>query len=542
MTEGVREKVKTRNQQPNDKPAAAAVRDQLARIISSLEFQNSKRLSDFLSFVVNETLAGRDKQLKGYTIALAVLKRDENFDPDGDPIVRIEAGRLRRALEKYYLTTGVQDSLLITIPKGRYVPTFTQIEKLSSEQKLCGTSGESASLQPGLVVLPFSFMPEDSEQAYFADGINEELIVALNQYKDLRVISGAMIDDALVETLDIRRLGCDLDARFLLTGKIRGVSPMVRVSVQLFDTESAQQIWAQRYERELSANNLFAVQDDIIQNVITQLADQYQGAIGRTLYKESRRRTKSITAYQAVLHLHHYNRTFSYKAYQNARQTLEQAVKADPDYAIAWAALAELQIDGYSHNFTDESRDSALSNAFTSARRAVSLDPECDYAYWALGLTSLVARDKTSLLNAAESLIKLAPPPTMLALGGWMLAMANEWEPGLSILEEQSELVHVFPGWIYHAPFLNYYRQCDYKNALVESKKFDIPPLIWSPLERAAVLGQLGRIEEARIALDEALAIHPDFADDPYRYLNCFILQDELVEHVIEGLRKAGLE
>jgi adenylate cyclase len=109
-------------------PAAEAVRLQLERIATSPEFKGSERLRNFLRFIVEETLSGRAERIKGYAIALAVFNRDETFDPQTDPIVRIEAGRLRRSLERYYFMTGRSDPIRIEIPKGGYVPRFAPLE------------------------------------------------------------------------------------------------------------------------------------------------------------------------------------------------------------------------------------------------------------------------------------------------------------------------------------------------------------------------------------------------------------------------------
>ena len=99
-------------------------RTQLFRILNSADFDATSREHRFLSHVVEETLAGRGDRIKAYSIAVEVFGRDVSFDPQTDPIVRIEAGHLRRALERYYLTAGQADPILITIPKGGYVPTF----------------------------------------------------------------------------------------------------------------------------------------------------------------------------------------------------------------------------------------------------------------------------------------------------------------------------------------------------------------------------------------------------------------------------------
>ena len=107
-------------------PSPDAVRAQLTRILSSPDFAQSGRLVSFLRFVVEETLAGRGERLKEYTIATEVFGRDESFDPQTNTIVRVEAGRLRRRIERYYLTEGRDDPVRIDLPKGSYVPLFRE--------------------------------------------------------------------------------------------------------------------------------------------------------------------------------------------------------------------------------------------------------------------------------------------------------------------------------------------------------------------------------------------------------------------------------
>ncbi|MEE4175176.1 MAG: hypothetical protein V2I57_13070, partial [Xanthomonadales bacterium] len=101
------------------------IRAQLERILGHREFQATDRMRNFLRFVVEETLAGKARRLKGYTIATEVFGRDEDFDAAHDPVVRIQAGRLRRAMERYYLVAGGDDPIVIDIPKGGYVPVFS---------------------------------------------------------------------------------------------------------------------------------------------------------------------------------------------------------------------------------------------------------------------------------------------------------------------------------------------------------------------------------------------------------------------------------
>jgi adenylate cyclase len=110
--------------QPDTPFSCPHIREQVTRILGGADFRHAERLRRFLLFIVEETLCGRGDRLKAYSIALAVFDRGATFDPQLDPIVRVEAGRLRRALEHYYVTEGAYDRVLIGVPKGGYVPRF----------------------------------------------------------------------------------------------------------------------------------------------------------------------------------------------------------------------------------------------------------------------------------------------------------------------------------------------------------------------------------------------------------------------------------
>jgi hypothetical protein len=116
--------LKTTNHGFDQPPSDAEIRAAVNRVIASAHLSKSPQLANFLRFVVEQELAGHGSRIKAYTIAADALGRDSNFDPQADPIVRVEAGRLRRALKHYYTDGGCDDPIVIELPRGKYVPVF----------------------------------------------------------------------------------------------------------------------------------------------------------------------------------------------------------------------------------------------------------------------------------------------------------------------------------------------------------------------------------------------------------------------------------
>ena len=257
-----------------------AIREQLARILNSGPFQQSRRRQRFLEYIVNETLAGRGERLKGYNVALEVFDRPATFDPVVDPLVRIEAARLREKLREYYEADGRSDPIRIELPKGSYTPhiEFRQASAPAPSPYQVPMQGPVALMdgRPSLAVLPFVNIGDDPKWERFADGITEDIITDLSRSKDLIVIARNSTAVHKGKPVDIRQIGRDLGVRYVLEGSIQSMGERVRVTAQLIEAASGSHVWSERYDRPV--DDLFAVQNEVTQRIAATLAG-YEGAL-----------------------------------------------------------------------------------------------------------------------------------------------------------------------------------------------------------------------------------------------------------------------
>ena len=525
----------------DNKPTPEAIRSQLERILQNFKFRAPDKQRKFLRFVVEETLEGRASQLKGYTIAVAVYGRSETFDPQVDPIVRVEAGRLRRALDHYYLTAGKKDPVHITIPKGGYVPIFRTIRRPPSRQRHNSTSKDSKlTTEPTIAVMPLTNMTADAAQDYFAEGMTEELTTELARYQDFQVIASQSTMRFKGKQVDPGEVGESLGARYLIMGSVRSDPEMVKIAIQLLDISSGNQIWAESYKRDQTAYDLIALQEEIAHSVIGAIADQY-GLINRRLSRESRKKTPAdLKAYDAVLRFYHYETQLTPQAFKKALKGLEEAVEIDPEYGLAWAMLGHLHADNYALGFCEI--EAPLEKALAFAQRGVTLAPQNQFTHDALSLVYFHRGDKASFLQHVEQTIALNPnSPYVIGVAGWHMVLYGEWERGLTLLKKGTKLNPYHPSWFHLAPYIDYYRRGEYENALAEALKFNYPELFWDPVMRAAALSQLGKRDEAKTAIDQLLELEPDFATRGRWMMSRYVKVEALIDSIIEGLRKAGL-
>jgi TolB-like protein len=246
--------------------SSEAIDKQLRKIIEDPSFVDSDILKNFLVFVVRETLNGNANRLKEYTIAVKVLAKPTTFRPQENGIVRIHAGRLRRALNNYYCQGGVYDEIRISIPKGGYIPVFANNdERTEPEMKIVHKTIV-------IGVAPFKDSCSDPSRVTFADGMGVQLSTSLMLVNHFSVVAHYTIKNLFLKMDNIGEVGTMVGAHFMITGHIQRLKKNLRVHLQLIRVQTGQIIWSQMYEREFSESNLFNMQDALVAEAINEIS------------------------------------------------------------------------------------------------------------------------------------------------------------------------------------------------------------------------------------------------------------------------------
>jgi TolB-like protein len=255
--------------------------EQLQKIFADPFFANSNILRKFLSFIVDQTLTGHANWLKEYTIAINVLDKTADFKPQDNGIVRIHAGRLRRALNNYYNNNGSSDNIQIYIPKGRYVPVFTEMgsqlptgeSRNNSEHLINASSLFLAGNLKIIAVLPFQHFNNNPLENSLVDGLGLQLRNALMQFDCCSVAAYYTINDLWKKDPDISKLASIAEINYIIAGNIQTMEDKIRSHIQMIDCNNGIQLCSCMYEGEFASEDIFKLQDEIVEFIIAKLKD-----------------------------------------------------------------------------------------------------------------------------------------------------------------------------------------------------------------------------------------------------------------------------
>ena len=390
-------------------------------------------------------------------------------------------------------------------------------------------------------MLPFRYVGANADVTALIDGLSEEIVAGLSRFSYLRVIARSSTLRYASQPVDVRTFGKEIGARYVIEGTMRQAGPRLRLAVQLVDASSGTHLWAETYDRPFSAESTFELQDDLVPRIVSTVAD-WHGALARSMGDALRGRSiRDLTPYEAVLRGWSFYARLATDEHAEVRAALEHAVERAPTNGDLWALLATIYLDEHRQSFNP--RPDPLGRAFDAARRAVDLAPSNHFAYYSLASVLFFRRDLPSFRRAAERAIALNPMDAIsLAYMGILTAYAGDWPRGMALVERGIQLNPHHPGWFWLPHVYDAYRRHDYTAALDAAVRVNMPGYFFADASLAAVQGQLGGREAARDTVQHLLRLKPDIATSARDEWSKWFPDQDLVEHLLDGLRKAGIE
>ena len=530
MIEGMAEKI------TKAETSDRSVRQQLERLCRSAEFADSPRAVQFLRFVVEEALAGRTDELSQRVLAERVFGRGAEFDPSTNPIVRMQAGRVRQALEHYYLTVGKHDPIAISLPKGSYAPTFEA--KTGAEPVL----GKHGGMPPFLLVTPFCNHSGREDLEFIAQGLGSELAAALDSYQTARVLllPGNPQDDKAVAE-QTQKL-CEGAPSFLVKGTVSWRSGSLRIAVRLEDACSGVQHWSYEDRCRTATEDRDTFLDEMVKRVAASIAEEQGVVVQQSLPRMEQVSPTEANAYEAILHLYNAERSASLETFENALAALRHAVEVAPSDGRLWTGLARLCAVNYSMEFLPKAQV-PIEEVIAYAEKGVRLSTANQRAWSVLSYAHTIAGD---LPRGREAILTaLAQNPDSLFFRdvvGYLLTLQGDWERGPAIAREAVRINPFVREAVFCALWLDAFRQEAFDDAYAWAQRFMNPTNFWSPLMAAVPLVRLGKQKKAEHAVAHLLQLRPDFRENGHRLIRHYVKFEDLACRIEDALELAGMD
>jgi TolB-like protein/Flp pilus assembly protein TadD len=399
---------------------------------------------------------------------------------------------------------------------------------------------EIVSERRSIAILPFENLSADPEQAFFADGLAEEIITMLSKLPGLLVIARNSSFAYRERSVDIRQVAEELDVRFVLAGSVRRGGDRIRVSVQLADAETGGHLWAERYDRELG--DVFAIQDEVTRRIVEALQLTLGPAEATRLSEGGTRDLEAqdlVQRARAVM----WGPTKNRAVFERVSDLLRRAIAKDPDYTEAYITLSNALIHDYLNRWTADPEGS-LAEARQMAERAVQLAPQTAGAHVAATVASMIAKDFVYADRELDIAASLSPNnPGVFDQRGGQLMRRGDPLGAIPYFEQAMRLNPAATIHYLHMLGHAYFQLDRFETAAALSREriLLVPDSDMSRSLLVSALGHLGRSDEAREVHSELMKINPKYDLAAYLARSPLMAGDGYRERTLEGWRMAGL-
>jgi len=391
-----------------------------------------------------------------------------------------------------------------------------------------------------IAVLPFLNFSDDPEQEYFADGITEDIISMLAGWRAFPVIARDSTFTFKGKAVDIKKVGGQLGARYIVEGSVRKSGHRVRITAQLIRADTGHHMMAERFDRDLT--DLFELQDEITRIIAGALEPELLKFERNRIANHPQHNENAYGLYQRGVY-HHYRQNKADNV--EAQAYFRRSLTIDPQYPQATAALS-ISLSSAAMNGWSDDADALFGEAYDLAQQAVNLDPRYPNAHFALGLACMWTHRRERGIAAFEEAIKLNPSfAAAHVLLGQMYLYAGRREEAIERAEKGIRLSPTDPRLFIWLPALAgaHYQMRHYAEAVEAGRRSWSLNRNWPTGLRYVVAGlaQLGRIEEAQSALGDLKLMDANLEFTASMFRRTWPDPAD-VDHILDGLRKAGFE
>ena len=445
-----------------------SVLEELHRAFDSGLDGASDRQRALLTYLVTEELEGRGDRIKAYSIATEILGRPADFDPQQDSIVRVEVGRLRQALERYYLTQGKNAPVVISIPKGQYRPVFltTPVEAPppAPPRRFLAIAGAlallavallgagfwvfSAGPRPGpkpmsrgpvIAIAPFELHADRDGQAFVAGGLQVDLADVLSGYAWLTVVplgdNDSLISDGAPNGDGARR------PDFILRSTLRLIGEDASATVLLLEGRTGAVRWTNRYDFRLRSGEVRAMQQDLVERIGRDLGNPFGVVADIERARRALDESLSDEAFTCHLRAMQYWRNFHSRDFAPAWRCFEALPPAASADATSLAMRAILMLDPLYLELMHRTFDEARTDALSLATRAYELNSFEFVPRAARYLTAVCAGDAETFRSIARDTAERFPNSAIVLadVGARLVTSSDDVQEGLALIARARE-------------------------------------------------------------------------------------------------------
>lgn len=411
------------------------------------------------------------------------------------------------------------------VPAQSYVPPLSTIN-INQKQK------------PSLVILPFENLSSDPDQAYFVEGLTDDLIEVIARRPDIFIISRESSYFYLGSAQGTEKIARQLQVRYALQGDVRFIADRIRISTKFHDAEASKLLWEETFEGKL--DDIFSIQDSLIDKTLDALLDRSKDQISGV---QQTQRANNIEAYDRYLYGRKYFYLYASKIDNNkARELFLKAIEYDPNFANAYAMLAWTHVYEAMNGWSED-REASLERAYVLSEQAIQIQPALPLAYFVRGLVNRERKEYIKAIVDVEKALQYDPNyANAHMLMGTLLYYAGQPEESIQTIRKAMRLNPHHPyNYSFHLG-QGLYILRRYQEAIeaLESGLETNPSSLRTQVWLVAALAQFGDTDEAAWQVELLLLENPDLSLQKIQHLFPFKDTKDL-DHFLEGLRIAGL-